>query len=253
MFSAIQSYLRKSASRGRTVERVGPFMVTITPSEENPYLNYAIPDDGAEPTDEEVAALIACFEKHRRTPRLEFIPQNAPAVEPALSAAGFASEGEIPLMVYDSTLPVTVMPLANGFELLVPVEDDDFMGLMTAQSRAFNGESAHADVAGIAHQRSFMDDGGISVYIRRTESRDPVGGGMCDVPHDNTRELVGVGVREMYRRQGIATVITQWLVQRAIETGTPTIFLMAASPVEARIYSRAGFKTVGEMLHTSRK
>lgn len=253
MFSAIQAYIRKSASRGRTVERVGPFMVTITPNEENPFLNYAIPDDGAEPIAEDVAALIACFEQHGRIPRLEFIPQNAPAVEPALTAAGFTSEGEIPLMVHDTALPVTLAPLAESFELLIPVEDDDFMGLMTAQGRAFNGERATADVAGIRHQRDFMDDGGLVIYARHAETRDPVGGGMCDIPHDNTRELVGVGVREMYRRQGVAAAITHWLAHKAIETGTTTIFLMAASPVEARIYGRAGFKTIGEMLHTSKK
>ena len=52
----IQSYLRVAAPRGREHERIGPFLATFNVSTDNPYLNYAIPDDSATPDAGDVAA-----------------------------------------------------------------------------------------------------------------------------------------------------------------------------------------------------
>jgi hypothetical protein len=50
MESRIQSYLRFAASQQRDTERIGPFLATFSRHSANPYLNYAIPDDGAAPS-----------------------------------------------------------------------------------------------------------------------------------------------------------------------------------------------------------
>jgi hypothetical protein len=86
MLSHIQAYLRKAASRDRITERIGPFLATVSPDTENPYLNYAIPDDGAAPTPDDVQELIAFYRAHNRIPRLEYSRELAPAVEAALCA-----------------------------------------------------------------------------------------------------------------------------------------------------------------------
>jgi hypothetical protein len=45
----VQAYLRGVAARGRETERIGPFLATFDRASDNPFLNYAIPDDGARP------------------------------------------------------------------------------------------------------------------------------------------------------------------------------------------------------------
>ncbi len=89
MNSRIQSYLRVAGSHQRDTERIGPFLATFTPSNDNPFLNYAIPDDHATPSPVDVTALIAAYEKRLRQPRLEYVAQLAPAVEEALNRCGF--------------------------------------------------------------------------------------------------------------------------------------------------------------------
>ena len=87
---SLAGYIRRNATANRAVERIGPFVATFTDHSDNPFLNYAIPDDGASPSDREVAALVAACRRRGRTPRLEYFPALAPAVAPRLRAAGFA-------------------------------------------------------------------------------------------------------------------------------------------------------------------
>jgi ribosomal protein S18 acetylase RimI-like enzyme len=60
-----------------------------------------------------------------------------------------------------------------------------------------------------------------------------------------TTELVGIATLPSHRRRGIGAAITSFLVQDARERGVQTIFLSADTPEVARIYERAGFRSVG--------
>jgi hypothetical protein len=82
----------------RDVERAGPFTATFDRHTDSPFLSYAFPDDGAEPTPHDVAALAQAFRRRGRVPRLEFLPAVAPAVEPALLAGGFTVEARLAVM-----------------------------------------------------------------------------------------------------------------------------------------------------------
>src|SRR2546423_3679507 len=95
----IQEYLRLASAPFREIIQIGPFCATFSEGTDNPYLNYAIPDDGASPTPDEVQAFISAYETRGRKPRLEYIPDLAPAVAPALLAAGFKEESRTPLMI----------------------------------------------------------------------------------------------------------------------------------------------------------
>lgn len=114
----IQSYLRRAAGRGRDTQQAGPFLATFTSQNTNPFLNYAIPDEGASPSPEDIASLIAVHQQRQRIPRLEYIPQTAPAVEPALLAADFCVEERMPLMIC-SPEQLQHPSLPAGIELLV--------------------------------------------------------------------------------------------------------------------------------------
>jgi ribosomal protein S18 acetylase RimI-like enzyme len=251
MESRIQSYLRFAASHGRETERIGPFLATFTTHNDNPYLNYAIPDDNAAPSPADVAALIAAYERRSRKPRLEYITMLAPAVEGALLEAGFEVEGRTPLMVC-APGSEQILPPPPGIELVVPSTDDDIRGMTLAQNEAFGVSLSTPGDEAIASFRYSMADGMIAILARVEATDEPVGGGVGTIPHDGITEIAGIGVREAYRRQGIAAALTSRLLQEAFAAGVTFPFLMAAAEAEERIYARAGFRTIGDTLHISR-
>ncbi len=241
----VQDYLRQAASRARTVEQIGTFLATFTHEDSNPYLNYAIPDRGATPLREEIDALIDAFRRHHRTPRLEYVPGLAPSVEPALTEAGFVAEGRIPLMVYARGTERS-LPVPPGIEIIVPRSDEELFGMISAQNEAYGGPPPTE--AQVARRHGFTEAGGISIFARSSVTHEPAGGGLCDVPFNGIAELTSVGVRPSFRGLGIAGAMTVRLTQEALAAGTTTIFLMAAIDVEVRLYTRAGFSIVGEVL-----
>ena len=244
----IQSYLRVAAPRGRDHSRVGPFLATFNRETDNPYLNYAIPDDDAVPTPEDVAGLIAAYRDAERKPRLEYIPAVAPGVEEALLRAGFEVEARTPLMVYEPSGPPPAVP--DGIELIAPATEDELRAAAAVQWEAYeeSGPVAEHAVTGL---RRTLEAGGIVVLARDAETGEPAGAGLCTGPHAGSTELAAVGVRPAFRRRGIAAAMVGWLAARAAEQGAENVFLMAESEAEARIYARAGFRAISEVLHIS--
>jgi hypothetical protein len=145
----IQDALRHHAPRGRDTEQIGPFLATFTRDTANPYLNYAIPDEGGTATPDDVQALVDAYRARERQPRLEYIPSVAPRVEAALLEAGFEIEGRLPLMT--CATPRFEVPV--GIELVSPSTEEEFRGvagpsrrrtarpaiLPTAPSQGFGG------------------------------------------------------------------------------------------------------------------
>src|SRR2546423_11874464 len=134
--SAIQTYVRKTAPRGRETEQVGPFLATYSPGTDHPMLNYAIPDDGAKPTAAEIAALTEAYQRRGLLPRLEYFTDVAPDLEPLLVEAGFGLERRVPLMTCDPIGRVD-LPTPAGIRLRIPESDDDIRRMRAAQNIAY--------------------------------------------------------------------------------------------------------------------
>lgn len=249
MESRIQSYLRVAASDQREIERIGPFLATFSRSSDNPFLNYAIPDDNATPSLADVTALITAYEKRLRKPRLEYVAYLAPAVEQMLIDANFCIEGRLPLMVC-APGSEQILPAPPDIELILPVSDADLLATIAVQKEAYGDSSP--DAAWLSRLQNSLAAGGIAVLARTMTMGEPVGAGVCSVPNNQTTEITGIGVRAAFRRRGVAGALTAQLVQEAFAVGVSVPFLMAAHEAEARIYARAGFSTVGEILHISR-
>jgi ribosomal protein S18 acetylase RimI-like enzyme len=239
--------LRVAAPRGRDHERIGPFLATFNPGDDNPYLNYAIPDDGAAPAADDVARLVDAYRTRARKPRLEYIPTLAPAVEPALLAAGFEVEGRLPLMTYAGGADG---PAPEGIELVAAVSEDELHDVATVQWEAY-GESGPVPQRAVDGLRRTLEAGGLVVFARETATGEPAGGDLCTGPHEGATELTSIGVREAFRRRGIAEAMARWLAREMQARGNDGVFLMAAGAAEARIYERAGFATASENLHIS--
>jgi GNAT superfamily N-acetyltransferase len=191
-------------------------------------------------------SLVTAYEARGRKPRLEYIPSVAPAIEPVLLAAGFEIEGRLPLMTCEA--PVFASP--PGIELVAPATEGEFRGVAEVQWEAYEEREPMSDSA-VAGLRRTADAGGVVVLARDAETGEPAGGGLCVAPYDGVTELAAIGVREKFRRRGIAAAMAGWLTDAALANGMNLVFLMAHGADEARIYARAGFVEHGEVLHIS--
>jgi GNAT superfamily N-acetyltransferase len=243
---AIAAYLRRSITMGRDHERIGPFTASYSRSSRNPFLNYAIPDDGARPTAADVAALAAAYHGRGLDPRLEYLPSLAPAVEAALLAAGFAAEGRLVLMAPGDVRPWT---LPDGIELVAPTTDDDLRDLRLVQHEAYEDPDP-IDDATVARLRANLAGGAGAVLARSTDDGTPVGAGEYTEPIDGVSEITSIAVRVPWRRRGIATAISSRLLADVTAAGVTAPFLMANTE-ESRVYAGVGFKPIGEVLHIS--
>jgi len=243
----IQEAIRADACRGREVARLGDLTATLSPDDANPYLNYAIPDEGAAVSRSDVDELIAWYRKRYRRPRLEYLTDLAPAIERELLAAGFEAEGRLPLMTCTSATE-EIRP--DGVELLVAAEDHEFEGVARVQWEAYESDGPLPDRIAKRLRRT-ADSGGVVVLARDAATGEPAGAGLVTAPQGGFAELTSVGVRQEFRRHGIAQAVTARLAREGLERGMTCVFLMAMGEDEARIYARAGFVRSSDVLHIS--
>jgi ribosomal protein S18 acetylase RimI-like enzyme len=245
----IQASILANSVRWRESVRVGPFTATFDRDEDNRYLNYAVPDAAATPSSDDVAELVAAYRARGRVPRLEYIPQLAPAVEAVLLVAGFQVEGRLPLMTCARAEDVR-RTSAEVIELVAPASEEEYRAAVSAQSEAYGEQGPPAQHA-VDSLRRTVAAGGVAVLARDSETGEAAGAGWCTAPEDGLTELTSVGVRPAFRRRGVAAAMTGWLAEQAFAAGMAGVFLMAAGRAEARIYERAGFADQAEVLHIS--
>ncbi|MCX5410620.1 GNAT family N-acetyltransferase [Streptomyces sp. NBC_00059] len=247
MDTAIQNYARTLALRSPDHYRVGPFTVRHNPGWELKFANYAIPDQDAEPTAEDIADLVTAFREHERLPRLEFLPSWAPAVEPALLAAGFTVESRAPVMACapDGLLPPKPV---DGLRVSEPVTADEFTAAAAVQHTGFGGVGGPDD-GEIAWLRGASVGGGVSALA--TLDGLPAGAGGCSVPAAGIGELAGLAVAEAFRRRGVGAALSAWLTRTAFERGFHSVWLEPGGPDVERVYAGIGYRRTGEKLNIS--
>ncbi|MFF5895155.1 GNAT family N-acetyltransferase [Streptomyces argenteolus] len=243
----IQNYARTLALRSPDHYRVGPFTVRHNPGWELKFANYAIPDRGAEPTSQDIADLIEAFREHERLPRLEFLPSWAPAVEPALLAAGFTVENRAPVMACTAASLLTPKPV-DGLRIAEPVTADEFASAAAVQHTGFGGEGG-PDEGEIAWLRGATADGGVSALA--TVDGLPAGAGGCSAPAEGIGELAGLAVAASFRRRGVGAALAAWLTRTAFDRGFHTVWLEPGGPDVERIYAGIGYRRTGEKLNIS--
>ncbi|WP_022927909.1 GNAT family N-acetyltransferase [Patulibacter americanus] len=244
MLAAVQAYLRAAAGSGRTVEMAGPFAVLLHPGTAMPHASYAIPHAGAEPTAADVALLLAAFRRAHRTPRLEYLPALAPAVEEAVTDHGFAVEGRLDLM---ACRPADARPVPAGEGVTLhdvdpaadPAAAED---LVRVQHEAFGERPTPSEVGASVARMS------TPAVLARVDGQ-PAGGGACLEIRGGTTEVVGIGTLPAFRGRGVAAAVTARLVQRAFAAGAEIAVLTPGDEATGRIYARCGFSVRGEMLH----
>lgn len=240
-------YLLAAASSAPSTERVGPFVASYDLDDANPYRNYAIPLAKADPSRREIDALVAAFARKHRTPRLEYVLDAAPGVASALTSAGFTPESRLPLLAAMELQGLPTLPPGLSFEIATVTSD--LLATAEAQNEAYGAGLATA--ADLRRLHATVDRGGIVGLVRDLSTGVIAAGGLCTPPKNGASELAAIGTRPAFRRRGIAAALTAELASAAIERGLGRVFLMALHDGERRIYERAGFRVVAEMLHIS--
>ena len=244
---AIMEFVRESR-HARDLQHVGPFALLIAQGTKLRYLNYAIPDDGADPSPAEIDALIEAFRKAHRMPRLEFLPSLAPALEAELVARGFTLEQRLPLMTCtQSSLRDLAAPA--GIHLAEPHDDETLRTMATLQHTAFEDPDPVTDrtVAGL---RSGIDRGARAMVANDAATGTLVGAAQAGVPAGGATELVGVAVAPSHRRRGIAAAMVSALTGQAFASGLTAVFLEAAPGADGA-YRNAGFRRTSTSVHIS--
>lgn len=245
----VQHHTRTLAQRSPDHLRVGPFTVQYNPRWDSPFANYAIPDDDAAPTPSDVRALIEAFRARARVPRLEYVPDCAPAVEHALLAAGFGVEDRPSLMACTTAALIEPAPIA-GVEFEQPRTRAGLFDLAAVQHEAYS-EPGEPNDGSIGWLRGCYQNGGI-VVLARVEGQ-PVGAAACTAPVDGLTELVGVSVRDLWRRRGIGAAVSAYATATAHGRGYSTVWLEPADTTVERMYAGIGFHRIGEKLNISLK
>ncbi|MER6102485.1 GNAT family N-acetyltransferase [Streptomyces sp. NPDC001832] len=243
----IQTYARTLALRSPDHLRVGPFTVRYNPNWSIKYANYAIPDQGAEPTAKDLDALIAAFRERARLPRLEYLPDWAPAVEPALLAAGFTVENRAPVLACS---PADLLPPKPVDRLAIaePVTDAEFDAAALVQHHGYGG-TGEPEGGEAAWLRAAAGGGGVAALAR--VDGVPAGAGGCSVPVDGLTELTGLAVADAFRRRGIGAALSAHLTATAFERGCRVVWLEPGDADVERIYAGIGYRRVGEKLNIS--
>ncbi|MEW9551078.1 GNAT family N-acetyltransferase [Nonomuraea sp. NPDC050783] len=229
------------------IETAG-FVVGIDPSTDSPHVNYASPLPGARPTAADVAALVAAFRERGLKPRLEFAPDAAPDVAPALRAAGFGVEAAHDYLVCTPS-GLTVPGPGAGPAVVEPEDEQDYLAIDAALSEAFGGEFAPSP-AGAARLRRLRDSGGVVRFVRAPDG-GCAGAASSSPPAVGTAELAGVGTRPAWRNRGIAAAVTAAVTAAMFDRGAETVWLEYGGEGSRRVYERLGYVPRGTRLYMS--
>ncbi|RRQ86690.1 GNAT family N-acetyltransferase [Streptomyces griseofuscus] len=250
MHTDVQSFAVAHLLRRPAACRVGGFVVGFDPATTSPYVNYATPVPGTAPTDTDVADLIAAFRTRGLLPRLEFAPDAAPAVEPALRRAGFTTEAVHEYLVCTPatlTVPGAAPEPEARVRVEAPVTDEDYLAVDTALSEAFGGEWAPSPQGAARLRRT--EEGGGAVRFVRAEDGSCAGGALCSAPAEGTAELAGVGTLPGHRGRGIAAAVTAALAETLFARGARTVWLEYSGAGSRRVYERVGFRPGGTRVY----
>jgi GNAT superfamily N-acetyltransferase len=249
---SIHAFLRAAGSTDDR-QRIGPFVIRLTPNTDHPMLNYAVPDDDARPSAVEVEGLVKAFENRGLLPRLEYVGGGAPHLEAILHEQGFSTEAHLSIM---SCRPgeERLAPVPPGFELVLARSDEEHTDAIAVADRAYGEPDGPPDRRRVEARKQGVHRGGEVVLVRHLASGAPAASGLFPVPCAGVTELAAVGTAPAFRRQGLAGAVTSRLAARAFESGLRLVWLTPEGPEAERIYARAGFhRAPSHMIHISRR
>jgi len=243
----LQAHLRRLAGDGHTAVSLPPFTLFVLPDASGSA--QAIPDEpiAGAPRAALAALREACALRERRL-TIVFLEEFAPALTPALWAAGFVEAGRSLLMICTPAThrPVPPMPgltlaTLDANSPLAAIRDGldaNEFGFNPATTTRATDDDAEQFRRGLVEARAF------TAYL----DGQPVGAGMFNPPRAGLAELVGIATLAPYRRRGIATALTAHAAAVAFARGVQVAFLFTADAGARRVYERVGFRPAATKL-----
>jgi predicted GNAT family acetyltransferase len=244
---AIMAFIRESR-RAQDLPRVGAFVLLLSSATRLRFLNYAMPDDGADPDDAEVSALVAAFHAADRMPRVEFLPSVAPAVEASLTAHGWTVEDRLPLMTCTAAT-LRDLRVPDGVVVDAASDDPALLEMGRLQHDVFD-DPEPADERTVTRLRGSLSRGGHALIARDAETQQVVGAAQSGPAAGGATEVVGVAVAPSHRRRGLAGAMVSALARQGLDSGLATVFLEAAPGADGA-YRNAGFLRTSTSVHIS--
>jgi ribosomal protein S18 acetylase RimI-like enzyme len=230
MHLRIQRYLRAVIGLEREPVAAGAFTLYVHPTEDHPFLNYAIPDEGAEPDDG--AALTAAARERGLVPRIEAVEHEAPWVR---DLPGFELEGDLRLMTCQEPIE-----LESTAELVVVQRGSKYVApLLRGVMEAFGENEPSQERIDNFRGRA----------VAALVDGEVVGGASWTRVLDGMTEIAGIGVREPFRCQGIAGALTSAATRQGLAEGARLAVLSPGHEGAARVYERAGFADASRIIH----
>ncbi|MEW1551188.1 GNAT family N-acetyltransferase [Streptomyces tsukubensis] len=252
MSTAIQNFAVANLRRRPEVAEVAGFVVGFDPTTTSSYINFATPLPGISPTEADIAALVTAFHERGLVPRLEFAPDAAPEVAPALRRAGFGTEA---VQEYLVCRPGGLIAPPDGPLVLTPRTDEEYAAIDAALCEAFGGEDEPSP-EGAARLRRTQETGGAIRYAAGlgagagvAEGAGCSGAGICSPVAEGTAELAGIGTRPECRGRGVAAAVTAALTRAAFDEGAASAWLEASGGGSRRVYERLGYRATGTRLY----
>lgn len=242
---------------GARAEDFGPLTLFVRQGAGWPY--YARPalgSSGAGPAD---VQRVLARQKELDVPRaFEWVAETSPWLRAPVEAAGLHVHAH-PLMVLEPSAP---RPPAHPDVRLLGADDPLLGAAVTVTALAFADPGTAVGAAGPAELAAASADpaaearrGAVSEMLAsgRTAMAVAVQDGVVLAagqynPVGDVAEVAGVGTLPAARRRGLALAVTSVLVADALTRGARTVFLSAGDEAVARIYARAGFRTVATAL-----
>jgi GNAT superfamily N-acetyltransferase len=229
----VQASIRAVNAAERDAVVAGSFTLYRSRASDHPYLNYAVPNAGTLAWDG-IDALRAAFAAEDLRPRLEFVAECAPGLEEALAAAGFELQGRYPVMALPAE-DLREVPAPDGVIIGRVLPGGDVRTLLRTAAEAF-GDDGPTDAQ--------VEGYGGRGHLARADG-EPAGAAFHSAIAEGVSELGGIGVRERFRRRGIAAALTAASATAAVATGAELCFLTPGDDGAERVYARAGFARAG--------
>jgi ribosomal protein S18 acetylase RimI-like enzyme len=244
----VQSFLHVRVADRHEREDVGPFAVYTHLTDDAPPNNYALPLTPIHVVSPSLLDQVrAAFAAQYRTPCVTFLDQFAPALEPALLAAGWHMISRQTVLV--CTRPTLVQPPLPPNVTMVTVSADSPLDVireaLDVNEQGFDPNAAPATEQDAAQFRPML--AGCQALVLRLGGQG-VSGGIFVPIHDGVTEVMGVATLAAFRRRGFAAMVTAHVAQAAFEYGADLVFLVAKNDAAARVYQRVGFQPCAALL-----
>jgi ribosomal protein S18 acetylase RimI-like enzyme len=243
LLDRIRTSLIRATSPSRECRQVGPFIAMLSPNDDIPWINYAVPNEStAGDLHPHLDALEQFFRDNQRKPRFEFFHELAPELQRCLIDRGYNLQAELPAMV--CTLQTFHPQTHIDTALIGP--DGNLRTLAEVTMKSF-GATDPPKPEEIEVTRAGMLAGRTRGAMA-TVNGAPAGGAYT-VGDDDVCELAGVGTLPEFRRLGVASAVSSALMAEQFRNPEAVVWLSAGDEVAKAVYEKLGFQTVATQLN----